>query len=297
MTNEENGPQPNPDTSAAMRQFLSDIPSPQIPPEVSQRILAAITAESQTRSAEDKSNVSALPRRSRFRRLLPVAASAAAIGLLGFLVWPLVGDGDTPSTFAAATGCTVSADSGADMSPVLHASGATYTEVSLVSQAESMAQQPAAMCSEVDHDDPASFGFGTSDSKSGAGDSSSATDSTEVMPLAEGDPDAGITTKPENSQNPEETPLLMSVPTPALGEGNQDQAASAAPGELRSEPLVSQCVVSSVEGRVVHAIDVATFDGQPALVVVVGSPREVLALKCGPGRPKVLAQRAMSRQQ
>ena len=104
MANDANGPKPEPDASDAVREVLGEVPSPAIPPDVSERILAAIAVESQTRSAEQKSNVSALPRSSRFRWLLPVAASAAAIALLGLLVWPLGGDGDTPETFAAGTG-------------------------------------------------------------------------------------------------------------------------------------------------------------------------------------------------
>ena len=285
MANDTSGSSPDPDASVVVRELLGEVPSPTIPSEVSERVLAAIEAESQKRSADSSANVYALQRSSKFRRLLPVAASAAAIGLLWFLVWPQAVDGDAPETFAAGTGCTVSAASAADMSPVLHASGTTYTKVSLASQAESMARQPAVLCDQAALDDSGSLAFG-------AKNSGSETGSTQEVPAAEGDPEAGTAAIPEDSEGSAEVQQSRPFPTPGDSNGRAEAEASV-PQALRREPVVRQCVVSFVEGRVVHAIDVARFDAQPVVVVVVASPREVFVLECGRGKPKVLAQQAL----
>lgn len=235
MTNDEHDPNPTPEASAAMGEMLGEVPAPTIPPDVSQRIVAAIGAESHTRIAAESTNVHALARSSRFRRLLPVAASAAAIMVLGFLIWPLIGDEDTTDTVATATACTVTADATADLSPVLHVSGVRYRDMSLVSQAEAMARQPAMSCGQPARDE-----------------------------------------------------------SRVLRDKEQDLAESPVPQSLRSDSTVRRCVVSAVSGRLVHAIDVATFNGNPAIVVVVSSPGEVFALKCGTGPTKVLARQAMT---
>lgn len=285
MANDKGGSSPDSDASMAVRELLGEVPSPTIPSEVSESVLAAIEAESQKRRADSRANVYALHRSSRLRRLLPVAASAAAVGLLGFLVWPQAVDGDAPETFAAGTGCTVSAASAADMSPVLHASGTTYTNESLASQAASMAGQPAVLCDQTALDDSGSLAFGAKNPGSGTG-------STQEAPSVEGDPEAGTVAVPEGSEGSAEAQQSRQSPTPGDSNGRAE-AELPVRQALRREPVVRQCVVSVVEGRVVHAIDVARFDTQPAVVVVVASPREVLVLKCGRGKPKVLAQRAI----
>jgi hypothetical protein len=288
MTNDNSEPKANPGPSAAIQAVLGETASHPITPEVSERIPAAIAAESRARSSEEKSYVSALPRPGSFRRLLPLVASAAAIGMLGFLFWPLAGEDDTSATVAAGVGCTVSADAGADMSAVLHASGAAYTEESLAAQAESMAQQPAASCPQSEHDGPDSLSSGIDDTTPGS-------DSTDSAPSAEGDPESETTAERDSYQNPTEPESYLVAPIPAQGGGGQELAESLVPQELRVATLLSRCVVSLVAGRVVHAVDVASFVGEPAAVVVVDSPREVLVLNCGPAEPEVLVQQVLAR--
>lgn len=280
MANDEYAQKPDQGASEAVRELLGGLPSPAIPPDVSERILASIAAESRSRSAEQESNVSALPRSSKFRWVLPVAGTAAAMAFLGMLVWPIGGDGDNTETLVAGSGCVVSADSAADMTPVLHASGVAYTKVSLASQAESMARRTTAACSQAAPDGSESLAQADGGSPDAVGSPND-------------DPASGSAAFPNDPQNSEKPQRSMSVPTPGQASPGEGPAPAVVPERLRSEQTVRKCVVSAVGGRVVHAVDVATFDGQPAVVVVVASPHEVLALSCGSGPVKVLAQRAM----
>lgn len=302
MTDDEHSPKPDPDASAVVPDLLAELPRPAIPPDVSARIRAVIASESQSRSAQERSNVRAIRRSSRIRRLLPVVASAAAIALIGLLVWPLADNGVAPETLAVGPGCTVNADVAADMSPVLHSSGMAYTEASLVTQAESVARQTKADCDLTVQAESKSLhredGSLPEDSALSGDESSSS-----------GDPSVGTDDGPGVAPDSGEGPQLWPVPTPSesvpstegrvpASEQNgdrRDQQDLKLPADLRSEPVVRRCVVSVVAGRLLHSVDVATFDGKTAVVVVVTSPREVLALRCGRGGPKVLAQRTMAR--
>lgn len=274
MANDEHGPMQDPGSSEDIREMLADLPSPAIPPYVSERILDAIAAESESRGTDQQSNVHEIRRSSRTRRLLPVAVSAAAIVLFALMVWPLADKGDPPGTVAAGTGCTVSADAATDISPVLHASGVQYTKASLTSQAESVIEHSAVRCGQAGQ--------------------------TEVT--FDGGPSGGAGTGPEHSPIPGDPLHAMPLPeseesvadSPQTADG-QEQPASDVPRQLPDEAIVRKCVVAVAEDRPLHSVDVATFDGKPAVVVVLGSPLEVMALRCGTGDPRVLAQRSMAR--
>jgi hypothetical protein len=83
-----------------------------------------------------------------------------------------------------------------------------------------------------------------------------------------------------------------------------DKAEDVAGGVVGTKPIdadmftatmseVRFCVVSEMMGRPIHVADSANFEGQPALVVVAGSPKEVVALECNGVKSAVLARKTM----
>jgi negative regulator of sigma E activity len=258
MMPDEDLPELSAAAEAALRTELAELPRPQIPVDVSDSIRSALQTESAERAAQLNTNVHGLVGRSWKRRIVPIAAAAAVIAVMGFAVWPELNAPQSPQTLAAAASCTINADLESDISPVLHASGASYSPTSLESQAESVAAQPTDYCQAQ-----------LSGSRGGAVQDSAGPSAGEPeLPSAASD---STPAKPESS-------LAMQNLFPSGG----------------GERNVRSCVVSALSGRRVEVIDVARFNGRPAIVVVARSPREVLAIECGMKQASVVAQASMS---
>lgn len=267
MTHDADLPDLSPEAEAALQARLAELKNPTIPIDVANQIQSVLAAESAKRSAEQNSNVRGLTDRSWVRRVLPVAAAGVVIAVVGFAVWPAINSPQAPQTLAAAAGCTVSADLGSDLSSVLRASGVSYSDTTLKSRAESMSAQPTKLCeAEAER------------TLSGAVEDSATAES-----LDGADPLGGETnywaseTELESGESPEASVAMRDL-FPAGG----------------GEQHVRTCVVTVLEGREVEVVDVARFDGRPAVVVVVRSPREVLVLDCEKKRSSVVAHQSMS---
>jgi hypothetical protein len=117
-----------------IRDLLAASPRPPIPPEVHQQISAAIASESEDRAT---GAAPATPIRTRRSWVVPTVAAAAVVLLAGVIVAPMVRSGsqEPAANVAAAPGeCGVTANTSADLSPVMMDSGSDYSTSGFTTQ-------------------------------------------------------------------------------------------------------------------------------------------------------------------